>query len=98
MLGEEHLDCGMDMSSKDDMEQNITSSDCCQNEYTSVDTKDLLEKSIVEVLGDTFIATVVASVLYDIDLDFNSDKYHVVDTSPPYPDPDILVLHQVFRI
>jgi len=98
MIGQEHLDCGMNMATSGDVGANLSAADCCQNEYISLDTKDLLEKSLVHVLSDVFISTTVASILYAIDLDFSNNQDHVVDISQPFPDPDILVLYQVFRI
>jgi hypothetical protein len=101
MLGQEHMECGMgtmDHENHEADQMHFSTTDCCENEYISVETDDLFKKNVSQELATVFVATTLASLLYIIELNFDTDQLIPVDTSPPFAYQDFQVLHQVFLI
>lgn len=100
MIGEKHLDCGMgmmDMSSHGDEGTHFSKS-CCENQYVSIESEELFKQELSEKVAPVFVAVAVAKFLFSFDVERNFQQLGFKDTSPPLPDQDIQVLHQVFRI
>lgn len=97
-LGEKDLSCGMVMEIPN-CDQEEEEHSCCDNEYTTVDTDDIFNKSSFELdLDQDFVlAFVSVFVLKSID-NFPSENQFFIDYSPPPLERDLLVLYETFLI
>ncbi len=98
-LGEEHLSCGMVMEDSSCGDEHTEDHDCCDNEYTNVDTDDHFAKASFDIQFDTqfLIAFVSVFVLQQTrNFDNNLDFYK--DYSPPPLGEDLQVLYDTFLI
>lgn len=97
-LGEKHLSCGMDMKMPgcdDEKEKH----NCCDNEFTSIDTDDNFAKASFEfgvqkIVAASFVSTFVLQL--DFDLPEEPDVYK--DYGPPILEQDLQVLFETFLI
>jgi hypothetical protein len=101
MLGHEHMDCGMAMDESTPIDNNqthLTTPQCCENQYVSIETDETFTKSLDLDVLQTFVTILPPSVLYTLESIDSTTPLLAFDTSPPLLKQDITVLHQVFRI
>lgn len=97
-LGEKHLSCGMvvDIQGCDDSEG---AHDCCDNEYTKVDTDDRFDKADSEIdLNVDFLGAFTAVFVFQKIERFSSNNSYFKDYRPPPAERDLQVLYETFLI
>lgn len=97
-LGKEDLSCGMSMQVPD-CDDKEEKSNCCDNEYTSVDTDDTFAKASFSLELDKNFAIAFTSVFIlnnTVSISSEADFYR--DHSPPPLIKDFQVLYESFLI
>ncbi len=101
MIGHEPMDCGMgsmDQPVHDKEGLNLSVPDCCNDRYIGIESDEAFSKSISPEIGNLALGVPTAPFLYTVASRVLSDEPRPLDTSPPLPQRDITILHQVFRI
>ena len=100
-LGEKSLSCGMDMEIHPcDEEKTIAEGhDCCQNQFTQINTDDSFSKASFDLkLDKTFVATFVSVfVLQEVSIP-SAQKIFFADYSPPPLFQDLNILYETYLI
>ena len=103
MLGQSHLDCGMnEMMHCDDLDNDFTGPvftvpACCSNDYISSDSDEHFTKS--ENLSNSllFFNASYIECFYNLNPG-NDEENNIIAFSPPLIQPDLQVLYQTFLL
>lgn len=100
-LGEKQLSCGMAMEKETSSECDDTfqKMDCCDNQYTTVDTDDTFTKTSFDVdLNKNFVAAFVSVFVLQTIANYPSHTNFFAEYNPPPLDQDFQVLYETFLI
>lgn len=99
-LGEEHLSCGMmDMMQMDCEDESAEDHNCCDNEYTNVDTdENFAGVSTVFQVHQNFVFAFVSTFVLNTPFKYNTNHKFYQDYRPPPLEKDLVVLHETFLI
>ncbi len=100
MLGPEYLDCGMGMMDRDDHSGGVQFSEpeCCENQYVTAETDNQFNSNVSVATDNLMVTTALAFALYQVIIIPEAVQPFVLDTSPPLPDQEIILLIQSFLL
>ncbi len=100
LLGQEHLDCGMGMMDVDKHSDGVHFSEpeCCENQYVTAETDHQYTSDVSVTLADMMGTPAMAFVLYHVVVVPTAEQTFILDTSPPLPDQEIILLTQSFLL
>jgi len=98
-LGEKHLSCGMVMEDTACSDEHSEDHNCCDNEYTSVDTDDNFAKASFDIqFSKTFVAAFASVFVLIHTVDYITHRTSYAEYHPPPLIKDVPVFYETFLI
>jgi len=98
-FGKKHLDCGMELPTKDSNSSTEDPSSCCENKTQHLQVDDDFQVNQVEFqLSPTFTPSFLQVFLFEVDFFSIQEVDFPTDHSPPVPKRDFQLLYQTFLI
>ncbi len=98
-LGEKHLSCGMAMIDSACGDEHAEDHDCCDNEYTKVNTDDQFTKASFSIeFQDVFLNAFISTFVFDNFTDEELSETFYKNYYPPPLVEDLPLLYETFLI
>ncbi len=103
MLGQGHIDCGMDMMDQCDSQEPssipiLNATSCCSNNYISVEVGEDFQRAEFSYNPQTLFTTSFCTSFFDITPAANTLKANGSYIPPPKLQVDLQVLYQAFLL
>ena len=98
-LGEKHLSCGMAMADSACGDEHAEDHDCCDNEYTKVNTDDEFTKASFSItFQDVIVTAFVIAFVFDHQVEEVSSETVYTNYYPPPLVEDLPLLYETFLL
>jgi hypothetical protein len=98
-FGKKHLDCGMELPTKDSNSSTEDPSSCCENKTQHLQVDDDFQFSQVDFqLNPTFTLPLIQVFVIGLDFFAVNALVFPAESSPPFPKRDFQLLYQTFLI